>query len=110
MNDRQRLTKRETISSLHHFISYLIARLDHLSHDLAVNKPHRCVDGLEVIRLQWLIPKIRKILRQQRSDETFAHANRRQRRDVPDSVILGEDKRKSWVSYTKDQRPKPKTR
>jgi len=29
---------------------------------------------------------------------------------VPDSFILGEDKRKSWVSYAKDQHPEPKTR
>lgn len=112
MNHRRNLTKRETVSSPYRFhSSYLSARLGHLSRNLAVKKPHRDIHGLEVIRLQRLRPKFRKVLRQQRSDETFTHARqRRPGRDVPNGVILGEGKRKSWVSYVKGQRPELKTR
>ena len=102
------LTKHEITSSLYRFhSSYLNARLDHLSRKFAVNKPHRDIHGIDVIWLQRLGPRTRKVLRQEGSDETLTHASHRgPRRDVPNSVILGEGKRKSWVSYVKDQRPK----
>jgi len=104
MNYDRHLTKHETISSLHRFrSSYLIVRLGHLPRNLAIDKPHGDIHGLEVIRLQRLGPKIRKVLRQQRSDETFAHASQRSPwRDVPNSLVLGESKRESWFSYVKD--------
>ena len=111
MNHRRHLTKGETVSSPCCFRSsyLLLARLGQLSSSFAVDKPHRNVHGLEIIRLQRFRPEIRQVLRQQGSDETFAHASYRSPGcDVPNRVILGEGKRKSWVSYVKDQRPEPK--
>ena len=100
MNHHLHLTNHETMSLLYHFrCSYLSARLGHVSCDLAINEPYRNIHGLEVIRLQGLGLRVRKVLRQQRSEETFAHVSQRcPRRDVLDSVILGEGKWKSWVS------------
>jgi len=112
MDHGRHLTKHETRSDLYNFrCSYLSPRLGHLPRNLAIDKPHRDIHGLEVVGLQGLGPETRKVLRHEGSDETFTHASqRRPGRDVPNSIILGEGKRKSWISYAKDQRPEPKTR
>ena len=98
-------------SSYYSDSSYLGARIVDHTRGLAVDEPYRDIHGAKVIRLWRFKPKPRKVLGQQGSDEAFAHITcRHPKSDVPNSVIAGEDKRKSWDSYTKDQRPKPKTR
>jgi len=107
MDHPRHLTKHETVSHLHNSqCPYLSTRLGHLPCNLAVDEPHRDIHGLEVIGLQRLGPEIWKVLRHERSNKALAHAGQRcPRRDVSNSIILGEGERKSCVSCTKDQCP-----
>lgn len=91
------------MSSLHNpYSTYLKVQTVHLSRSLAVDKPRRDIHCVEVARLRRLGPKIRKVLRHERSDATFVCAG--QRRDALDSIILGESERKSCVSYVNPER------
>ena len=61
------------ISSPHHSdSSYLGAQIVDHTRGLAVDEPYRDMHGTKVIRLWKLKPKPRKVVGQQRSDDTFA--------------------------------------
>ena len=97
---RQRLTKHET-----HI--FTLPRIVDNSRDLGVDEPHRGIHGTKLVRLWGSRKPIPwKVLGQQGSVETFVHATyRHPKGDIPHHFITREDKRKSWGSHAKDQRP-----